>query len=53
MSAADYPAMLDLVARGDLRPQDLLGGSVDLETGAHLLPRLDQADPVGITVVHP
>jgi alcohol dehydrogenase len=53
MSAADYPGMLDLVARGDLRPQDLLGGAVGLETGAQLLPRLDQAGPVGITVVHP
>ncbi|MFF1573648.1 zinc-dependent alcohol dehydrogenase family protein [Leifsonia sp. NPDC058292] len=53
MSAADYPGMLDLVARGELRPQDLLGGAVTLEAGASLLPRLDQASVTGITVVHP
>jgi alcohol dehydrogenase len=53
MSAADYPGMLDLVAHGDLRPQDLLGGAVSLERGAQLLPRLDQSGSVGITVVHP
>jgi alcohol dehydrogenase len=53
MAAADYPGMLDLVARGKLRPQDLLGATVTLEAGAELLPRLDQATASGITVVHP
>ncbi|MFJ8892969.1 zinc-binding dehydrogenase [Leifsonia sp. NPDC102414] len=53
MSAADYPGMLDLVATGALRPQDLLAGAVTLETGATMLPQADTASPTGITVVHP
>lgn len=53
MSAADYPGMLDLVASGALRPQDLLGGAVTLEIGAAMLPHTDTASPTGITVVHP
>ncbi|MFF1878592.1 zinc-dependent alcohol dehydrogenase family protein [Leifsonia sp. NPDC058230] len=53
MAAADYPGMLDLVARGRLRPQDLLGATVSLEAGAELLPRLDQVAGSGITVVLP
>lgn len=53
MSAADYPGMLDLVAAGALRPQDLLGGAVTLEIGAAMLPHTDTASPTGITVVHP
>lgn len=53
MSAADYPGMLDLVATGALRPQDLLGGAVTLEIGAAMLPTSDTASPTGITVVHP
>ncbi len=53
MAAADYPGMLDLVARGALRPNELVTGAVSLETGAELLPRLDQAPSAGITVVHP
>lgn len=53
MSAADYPGMLDLVATGALRPQDLLGGAVTLEIGAAILPHTDTASPTGITVVHP
>lgn len=53
MPAADYPGMLDLVAAGALRPQDLLRGAVTLEAGAAMLPRSDSAPPTGITVVHP
>jgi alcohol dehydrogenase len=53
MAAADYPGMLELVARGRLRPQDLLGSVVSLEAGADLLPHLDQASSAGIAVVHP
>ncbi|MFF1634254.1 zinc-binding dehydrogenase [Leifsonia sp. NPDC058248] len=53
MSAADYPGMLELVARGVLRPQELLGGTVTLEEGAALLPLMDQAISTGITVIRP
>ncbi|MGJ4842872.1 zinc-dependent alcohol dehydrogenase family protein [Leifsonia sp. Le1] len=53
MSAADYPGMLDLVASGALRPQALLSGAVNLETGAAMLPDAETASPTGITVVHP
>ena len=53
MSAADYPGMLDLVARGAVRPDDLLGAVVTLEEGAALLPLMDQATSAGITVIRP
>ncbi|WP_426516837.1 zinc-binding dehydrogenase [Diaminobutyricibacter sp. McL0618] len=53
MSAADYPEMLDLVARGAVRPQDLLGAVITLEEGAALLPRMDHATSEGITVIRP
>jgi alcohol dehydrogenase len=53
MSAADYPGMLDLVARGVLRPHELLGAVVTLEEGAALLTRMDQATSTGITVIRP
>jgi alcohol dehydrogenase len=53
MAAADYAAMLALVADGTLRPQDLVGGAVTLAEGATLLPLTATAPPTGITVIHP
>ncbi|WP_445996325.1 zinc-dependent alcohol dehydrogenase family protein [Okibacterium fritillariae] len=53
MAAADYAAMLTLVADGTLRPQDLVGGAVTLAEGATLLPLTATAPPTGITVIHP
>lgn len=53
MAAADYAAMLTLVADGMLRPQDLVGGAVTLAEGATLLPLTATAPPTGITVIHP
>lgn len=53
MAAADYAAMLTLVADGTLRPQDLVGGAVTLAEGATLLPLTATAPPTGITVLHP
>jgi alcohol dehydrogenase len=53
MAAADYAAMLALVADGTLRPQDLVGGAVTLAEGAILLPLTATAPPTGITVIHP
>jgi alcohol dehydrogenase len=53
MAAADYPAMLDLVASGRLRPQDLVGRTVGFPEAARLLETADSAPPVGIAVLHP
>lgn len=53
MAAADYPAMLDLVARGALRPQDLVTRSVGFVEAADLLQQAGTASPSGITVLHP
>lgn len=53
MAAADYPAMLELVASGRLRPQDLLGGAVGFADAARLLETADTAPPTGIAVLHP
>ncbi|MGO4299508.1 zinc-dependent alcohol dehydrogenase family protein [Leifsonia sp. RAF41] len=53
MAAADYPGMLDLVAGGRLRPQDLVGRSVGFAEAARLLQTADTAPPTGIAVLHP
>ena len=53
MAAADYPAMLDLVAGGRLRLQDLVGRSVGFAEAARLLQTADTAPPTGIAVLHP
>jgi alcohol dehydrogenase len=53
MAAADYPGMLALIERGDLRPQDLIERVIGLPEAAALLPTLDQASPAGMTVIDP
>lgn len=53
MAARDYPPMLDLIEGGDLRPQDLIERVVSLEEAAELLPRMDEAEPAGITLIDP
>ncbi|MCK0117124.1 alcohol dehydrogenase catalytic domain-containing protein [Isoptericola sp. S6320L] len=53
MSAAHYPEMLALVADGTLRPQDLVGQVVDLETAAGLVPGMRDAPRAGMTVLDP
>jgi alcohol dehydrogenase len=53
MAAVDYPAMLDLIARGALQPHRLLERTIGLEEAAQLLPVFDEAPVVGITVVDP
>ncbi|HEU5000929.1 MAG TPA: alcohol dehydrogenase catalytic domain-containing protein [Lapillicoccus sp.] len=53
MAAADYPAMLALVERGDLDPGRLIERTIGLEEAAALLPRFDQARVAGVTVVDP
>lgn len=56
MAAADYPAMLALVADGTLAPQRLVERVVTLEEAATLLPVMDRADaarPAGMTMIDP
>lgn len=52
MAAADYPAMLDLVAAGTLRPETLIGQVVGLGDAGATLAAMDRpATAAGITVV--
>ncbi len=53
MASADYPPMLRLVEAGTLRPQALVEQVVGLPEGARLLPSLDSAAPVGVTLIDP
>lgn len=53
MAAADYPEMLDLVASGALRPQDLLDRVVGLAQAAELLPTMDSTPRAGMVVLDP
>jgi alcohol dehydrogenase len=53
MAAADYPGMLDLIERGDLRPQDLIERVIGLAEAAALLPTFDKASPAGMTMIDP
>jgi alcohol dehydrogenase len=53
MAAADYPEMLALIERGDLRPQRLVERTIDLDEAARLLPVFDRTSVAGITVVTP
>ncbi len=53
MAAVDYPAMLALIERGALRPQDLITSTISLEEGAERLTVLDRSTAVGITMIDP
>ena len=53
MAAADYPGMLELIERGDLRPQDLIERVIGLDEACDLLPGLDTASPAGMTMIDP
>lgn len=51
MQAHQYPSMLQLIAAGKLRPDLMLGKTVDLETGARELMDLDSFRNLGVTVI--
>jgi threonine dehydrogenase-like Zn-dependent dehydrogenase len=52
MAAADYPAMLELVASGALRPELLVGAVIGLEEAGDALAAMDgPAAQAGMTVV--
>jgi alcohol dehydrogenase len=53
MAAADYPEMLELVASGVLRPQDLLDRVVGMAEAAALVPTMDTAPRAGMVVLDP
>lgn len=53
MAASDYGPMLAMIARGELRPQDLVERTIGLGDAAEALPVLDTASPAGITIVDP
>ncbi|WP_202388202.1 zinc-binding dehydrogenase [Nocardioides flavescens] len=53
MAAADYPAMMALIASGALQPQRLVERVVGLEEAATLLPTYDTAAVAGMTVIDP
>ncbi|MBF4562519.1 zinc-dependent alcohol dehydrogenase family protein [Microbacterium sp. VKM Ac-2870] len=53
MAAVDYPAMLDLIAAGRLRPQDLIERTISLDEAATELPQLDRSTPAGMTMIDP
>ncbi|GAA2142776.1 zinc-dependent alcohol dehydrogenase family protein [Nocardioides koreensis] len=51
MAAVDYPAMLDLVARGILDPRALVGRVIGLDEAGAALAAMDRPGPPGLTVV--
>jgi alcohol dehydrogenase len=53
MAAGDYPGMLALIERGELRPDELIERVVSLEDAAALLPAVDSASPAGLTIIDP
>ena len=53
MAATDYPGMLALIERGELRPHELIEQIVSLDDAAALLPTFDNASPAGITIIDP
>jgi D-arabinose 1-dehydrogenase-like Zn-dependent alcohol dehydrogenase len=53
MAAADYPGMLALIERDELRPHELIEQIVSLDDAAALLPMFDSASPAGMTIIDP
>lgn len=53
MAAADYPGMLALIERDELRPHELIERIVSLDDAAALLPVFDTAAPAGLTIIDP
>jgi alcohol dehydrogenase len=53
MSARDYPAMLDLVTSGAVRPGDLVTRVIGLDQVPGALAAMSQASPIGVTVICP
>ncbi len=54
MDARDYPGLVELVADGRLRPQDLVTGWIDLdEVPAAMAAMAQRRGPAGVTMIRP
>ncbi|HEY0168550.1 MAG TPA: zinc-dependent alcohol dehydrogenase family protein [Jatrophihabitans sp.] len=53
MAAQNYPAMLELVRSGAVRPDELVTGVIGLDDVGSALSAMSGAAPAGITVIHP
>jgi D-arabinose 1-dehydrogenase-like Zn-dependent alcohol dehydrogenase len=53
MAAHDYPAMLELVRSGAVRPDELVTATIDLDGVGAALAAMSGASPAGITVIRP
>src|SRR5690606_10297078 len=53
MAAADYPGVMALIERGDLRPDRLVERTIGLADAGELLPVFDQAPVAGVTIIDP
>lgn len=51
MQAHQYPAMMQMIASGLLRPDKLIGKRVSLAEGISELTRMDQFEQTGVTVI--
>ena len=51
MAAADYPALLDLIASGVVRPEMLVGSVIGLDEAGEALAALDSGTASGMTVI--
>ena len=52
MAAKDYPALLDLIARGRLFPERLVGRTIALSDAPSALPRMGAFEGRGVTVIN-
>jgi alcohol dehydrogenase len=53
MPARAYPEMLDLVAKGNLKPADLITRTITLEQTPAALAALTDGTPAGVTIINP
>jgi threonine dehydrogenase-like Zn-dependent dehydrogenase len=53
MAAVDYPAMLELVDQGVLRPDRLVQRTIGLDEAATLLTTFEETTAAGITLIDP
>jgi D-arabinose 1-dehydrogenase-like Zn-dependent alcohol dehydrogenase len=53
MAAQNYPAMLDLVRSGAVRPDELVTATIGLDEVGAALAAMTGGAPAGITVIHP
>lgn len=53
MAAKDYPPMLDEIASGVLRPEQLVRTHIDLDEVPAALAEMTTRSPVGVTIINP